>query len=322
MSNQPFVLPPAPEVWKPEPEPVQGWVDGYIQHFSASSIRMLRICPEQYRQRYILGRKERPGEALTLGSAVHAAVGFSHQQKIESHEDLPVPQVVEYFHDKAWPTAVEKDGGVDEIRWDKKPEEVRRDGERVTQAYHSVVSPRVQPIAVERRIEIVIPGVPVPFIGYVDWEEELNVDDVKTGKQVQRKPDANWRFQGTLYTYALQKPTHFHSVSRAKTPSIATPKESPDMIVSPHEAQREHVEKVLRDFAAQVEWYFLRFGPDEPWPTTGTFMDYKGGPACNFCGFRKFCVAWAHEREIAQPVLLGVEEARQLKESFGDKAPF
>jgi CRISPR/Cas system-associated exonuclease Cas4 (RecB family) len=306
MSTEPFVLPPAPEIWTPEPsfdrdaeqQSDAAWLDGHIHHFSATSISMLKICPEQYRQRYILGRKERPGEALTMGNAVHDALAFTHEQKIESHEDLPVPVVVEYYHDKSWPEAVESDGGESEIRWDKKPEEVRHDGQRVTQAYHTVVSPRVQPIAVEQKFSVVVDGVPVPFIGYLDVEEEFNVVDVKTGKQEQKKPDAKWRFQGTLYTIVKNKATHFHSVSRAQTPSIATPKESPEMIVQPDPRQIAPVEKVLRDFAWQVEQYFNRYGPDEAWPTTGAFMDYRGGPACNFCGFRKFCDYWVHEREV------------------------
>jgi hypothetical protein len=298
MSASPFVLPPAPEIWQPEPEPVPGWCDGYITHFSASSLRMLKICPEQWRQRYILGRKERPKEALTIGSAVHSAMAHTHTQKITTYEDLPVGEVIEYFHDLAWPRAVENDGGEEEIRWDDghKPNDGRRDGERVTRAYHTVVSPRVQPIRVEQKFEFVVPGVPVPFMGYIDVEEEHNTDDLKTGKAVQRKPDANWRTQGTIYAAWTGKPTHFHSVSRAQTPSIATPKESPEMIVQPNEMQLKYVEKVLRDFAAQVEWYFARFGPDEPWPTTGVVMDLRGGPACDYCGFRKWCVAWAHER--------------------------
>jgi hypothetical protein len=305
--KQPFVLPPPPEdfVYGPssqlpptEQQPATGWLDGRIRHFSASSIRMLKICPEQYRQRYILGRKIRPKDFFTLGTAVHSAVHFSHEQKIESHEDLPVPVVVEYFHDKAWPDAVEKDGGEKEIYWESKPDEVRRDGERVTQAYHSVVSPRVQPLAVEQKFEVVIPGCPVPFLGYIDVEEEHDCIDLKSGKNVQKKPDANWLFQGTLYTIVKQKPTHFHSVSRAKTPSIATPKESPEMVVVPHASQIPMVEQVLRDFTAQVEFYFERHGPDETWPTTGAFMDYKGGRACNFCGYRKYCEYWKHEREV------------------------
>lgn len=283
-------------------QPAEGWLDGYIQHFSASGLRLLKVCPEAWRRRYICGDKERPGEALVLGSAVHSAIGHSHQQKITSGEDLPVSEVVEFFHDAAWPEAVESDGGEDAIRWDKKPDDVRRDGERVTQAYHHKVSPTVQPIAVERKIEFVVPDVPVKFLGYIDWEEETHQSDLKTGKQVQRKPDAHWKLQGTIYTAATGKPTHFHSASRAQTPSIATPLTDPEMIVTPRQAQKETIETVLRDFAAQVEWYFHRYGPEEYWPTMGIFMDYRGGPACNYCGYRPTCPAWAWEREIVSLV--------------------
>ncbi|HEY7421439.1 MAG TPA: PD-(D/E)XK nuclease family protein [Gaiellaceae bacterium] len=294
-----FVLPPPPPEFKViHPAKSEAWLDGYIDHFSASSLRMLKVCPEQYRQRYILGRKERPGEALVLGSAVHSAVGFNLTQKIDSHEDLPSAEVVSYFNDHAWPVAVERDGGEDEIRWDSKPDTVRSDGERVTVGYHAVVCPTIQPLAVERRLDFVVPGVPVPFIGYIDFEELTHQVDLKTGKQVQRKPDANWRFQGTIYAAFTGKPTHFHSISRAKTPSIATPLDAPEMVVSPHSTQVAVVERVLRDYAAQVEWYFNRYGPDEPWPTSGLYMDYKGGAACGFCGYRKWCVAWEHERAV------------------------
>jgi CRISPR/Cas system-associated exonuclease Cas4 (RecB family) len=299
-----FVLPPAPADWLEQEKVQEGWLDGYLDHFSASGLRLLRVCPRAWQQRYLKGRKERPGEALTLGKAVHNAVGFSHQQKIKSHVDLPVSEVVEYFHDKAWNEAVAKDGGVDEIRWDKKPEEVRRDGERVTSAYHRSVSPRIQPLAVEREIRFVVPGVPVYFLGYIDVEEETNNIDLKTGKQVQKKPDANWRMQGVLYTAYTGKPTHFHSVSRAQTPSIATPLQSEQMVVSLAEAQREHVERTLRDYALQVEWYFKTYGPDDDWPTNGVFSDYKGGPACNYCGFRNDCPAWAHERVVTDMINL------------------
>lgn len=297
MTAAPFVLPPPPPDFRPgDLSPTDAWLDGYIRHFSASSLRLLKICPEAYRQRYILGLKERPGEALTVGKAVHAAVGFSHEQKISSHEDLPVPEVVEYYHDKAWPDAVEMDGGESEIRWDGKPEVAREDGRRVTVAYHAAVSPRIQPLAVEQRFDITIPGVPVHFTGFLDVVEETDVIDVKTGKQVQRKPDANWRTQGLIYLAATGKAVHFHSVSRAKTPSIATPLESPDMVVAPHPSLAATVNDLLLNHARLVEWYFTQLGPDQPWPQNGLLMDYKGGPACNFCGFRKWCPAWEWER--------------------------
>jgi hypothetical protein len=209
------------------------WLEGYIKHFSASSLRLLRVCPEAYRQRYILGRKERPGEALTLGSAVHDTLGgFDLGHKLKTGENRKTSEAVEYFHDSSWPNAVASDGGVDEIRWDNKIDDVRRDGERVVQAYHATVSPRLQPVEPpEQRFDLYIDGVPVPFMGYLDLVEAENVVDLKTGKQVSRKPDANWRMQGAVYSLAKQRPTHFHSLSRAQTPSIATPLTDPEMAI-------------------------------------------------------------------------------------------
>jgi len=279
--------------------PVDGWLEGALTHLSASGLRLLRVCPEAWRRRYILGQKERPGEALVMGSAVHDALAFTHRQKIETHQDLPVPEVVEFFNDLAWPKAVEDDGGEGEIRWDGKPDSVRADGARVTGAYHSIVSPRIQPLRVEERFEFAIPGVPVPIVGYIDVEEQHDNIDLKTGKAVQKKPDANWRLQGSIYTLYNSKPTHFHSASRAKVPSIATPLEHEAMMVTTGIVQREAIENVIRAHAADVERYFDRYGPEETWPLNGLVQDYKGGPACDYCGFRKDCPAWAHERTLA-----------------------
>jgi hypothetical protein len=312
VERSPFVMPPVPDNFRvteeglvvplEAPPPQPDYLGGYIKSFSASSLRLLRVCPEAYRQRYILGRKERPGGALTLGSAVHDALAFSHADKVTSGVDKPVPEVVEYFHDKSWPKAVESDGGLDVIKWDDgvKPDDYRRDGERMAQAYHHTVSPRIQPVErPEQRFDLYVDGIPVPFIGYLDFVEQEDVIDLKTGKQVSRKPDANWRMQGAIYTLVKQKPTHFHSLSRAKTPSIATPLTDPDMAIPYRHDIAEVTRGVLRAYKEQVEWFMNRHGPDEAWPTNGLFMDYKGGPACRYCGFRSTCPAWAWERSIA-----------------------
>jgi hypothetical protein len=292
-----FELPPLPQGFEQPPPAHEGWLDGYIHHFSPSSLRMLKICPEQYRQRYILGRKERPAERLLIGKVAHHALAFSDTKKITSGEDLPVPVVVEYLHDKSWPEKLEKDGGEQEVRWESKPDDARRDAERMAAAYHTTVNPRVKPVAVEKKIEYVIPGVPVPVIGYIDIVEERNTIDRKFGKQVQKKADANWRTQGSIYAAATGLPTHFHSTSKAKTPSIATPLESGDEMIVGVE-QQETIHQLILFHVKMLEHLFNTYGPDEPWPTTGVFMDYKGGAACAFCGFRKHCVAWTHERVV------------------------
>ena len=311
VERSPFILPPPPESFRVDsagavipletaPE-TPAWLEGTIKHFSASSLRLLRVCPEAYRQRYILGRKERPGEALTMGSAVHDSLGrFDLAHKLKTGENRKTAEVVEYFHDVSWPSALEADGGEDNIRWDNKPEDVRRDGERVAQAYHATVSPRLVPVSEpEMRFDLYVEGVPVPFMGYLDVEEADDVIDWKTGKQVTRKPDANWRMQGLLYSLAKGKATHFHSMSRAKTPSIATPLESPEMAIPYRDDIAQVTRTVLLEYAWQVEDYMTRIGPDDPWPITGLVQDYKGGPACQYCGFRKTCPAWAWERSVA-----------------------
>ena len=273
------------------------WVDeewlGFT-HFSATSLRMLSRCPEQFRNRYVLHRKERPGSALVIGSAFHDTLRFNYAQKIQTHIDLRYSDVVEYLQDAVWPECIEKDGGVEEIRWDdgQTPDDARHDAERITGAYYKSVVPRIQPIRAEQRFSVRVPNVRIPLIGYIDQETETEIIDTKTGKQVQRKVDAAWRFQGSIYQLAIPKPVHFHSVSRAKTPSISTPLDSEEMALELNRRKLEETHRVVQDFAAQVEFFMDRYGPDNPWPTTGLFQSLRGGDACNFCGYRSHCVAW------------------------------
>src|SRR5215831_10756940 len=153
------------------------WVDeewlGFT-HFSATSLRMLSRCPEQFRQRYVLHRKERPGAALTIGSTFHDTLRFNYAQKVDSHTDLKLSEVVQFLQDEAWPRCVEQDGGIEEIRWDdgQKPDDARHDAERMMSAYYKAVVPRVQPVKAEQRFEMWVPNVKVPVIGYIDQETE------------------------------------------------------------------------------------------------------------------------------------------------------
>jgi hypothetical protein len=59
-----------------------------VDHLSATQISMLNRCPEQYRQRYVLGKKERPGAALIVGGAFHEAIEDGLRNKISNGELL------------------------------------------------------------------------------------------------------------------------------------------------------------------------------------------------------------------------------------------
>ena len=61
------------ELLGPPPAQPAGWPTELRQHLSASSLRMLATCPEQFRRVYLKGERQRPGATLVWGSADHYA---------------------------------------------------------------------------------------------------------------------------------------------------------------------------------------------------------------------------------------------------------
>lgn len=266
-----------------------------IHHLSASSVGMLFRCPRQFQRRYLFGEKERPGEGIVVGSFFHEAIQHNYIQKVESHTDLPLSEVVQYLQDAAVPKVLEEEGGVENIRWDSNLDTARKDAERMTAAYTQVVVPRIQPVGVEDRFEISVPGLHVPVIGYVDtWEAERTLD-TKTGKQAASKVKPSWQLQGRLYAYATGRPTEYHAISRAKTPKIVTGLESEAMIVPvPTDGQFDNMGHLFRTAAEQISYYWERHGTEESWPTFGAVPDFtRNMLPCDFCGWRQGCPAWA-----------------------------
>jgi hypothetical protein len=281
-----------------------------MKHLSATSIGMFRRCPEQFRQRYILGRKERPGEGLVIGSAFHEGVEYNYAQKITSHEDRPTSEVVQYLQDVGVPKVLEEQGGAEEIAWDgddavKGVDLMRRDSERILIRYHEDVVPRLQPLSLEEELFIHDPDLPVPLIGYVDvrtgYEMEHDttsmwiadrIIDTKTGKQSVSKLKPSWMLQATLYSAMTNLPVEYHSISRAKVPKITTGLESADMVFTPNPIKTANVIRSAVQIANMIAWMYTTYGPDETWPTMGRFADWSMSfSPCTNCGYRKECPA-------------------------------
>jgi hypothetical protein len=261
----------------------------YLDHWSPSSLSMLRRCPYQWQQRYIHGRKERPGEALVVGQGVHAALEQNFTQKIKSKQDLDIIDLLGWYDDEGWQKTVDEqqEKAGESVLWDdqrKGPEPAKARGRLMLNGYHVAVSPRVQPIGVEGKI-LVDFGLAVPVEGRYDILREASVIDIKTGKAVKRKPQESWRIQAAVYGEATGRPVEFHSVSPS---NVVTPLESPALLLQPTVREREHMRISLRAVSAEACMYMSVFGPDEPWPTHGRFHDW----ACSYCGFRPTCPAW------------------------------
>jgi len=277
---------------KAEAEP--GLIAQHLPHLSASSIGMLLRCPRQFQRRYLFGEKEKPGENLFVGSSFHGTLEWNYEQKIESHEDHPLTDALQYLHDKAIPDTLEEQGGEAEIVWDSDIEKAKADLTRITQAYYSRVVPRIQPISAEEKFSLDFDGVEVPVIGYVDLEDADRILDTKTGKQASRKIKPSWNLQGRLYTYARKKPTEFHSVSRAQTPTIVTALESSEMTVPLlTDGQYREMEYLVNTAADCIRHFLTVYGREQDWPTWGAVPDWtRNMLPCDRCGWRKGCPAW------------------------------
>lgn len=273
-----------------------GWnLGGYLNHLSPSSLSMLRRCPRQFQERYIHGRKERPAEAPVIGTAVHAALEVNFEQKILSHEDMPVAALLDWYSEVGFATTCldQQERSGNEIIWDTGPDKARTRGRAMLGEYHNTVSPRIQPLSTEGEFSVDL-GAPVPIIGRYDVERVESVIDVKTGKRKTSKPKEAWRIQAAVYGEARGLPVEFHSVSatESNTVTIVTPLESEAMLVQPTNQEREQLRISIRAIAAEACLYMDIFGPDEAWPTHGTHHDW----ACGYCGFRGNCPAWEVER--------------------------
>jgi hypothetical protein len=279
-----------------EAEPAEASIADHMEHLSQSSIGMLYRCPRQFQHRYLRGEKERPGGNLIIGGFFHSTLEWNYAQKISSHRDQPLSDAVQYLHDVAVPEILEKEGGEDWIAWDTNLEDARSDATRITSAYYRTVVPRIQPTKVEEKFAIEVPEVEVPVIGYVDVQDEGRVIDTKTGKQVSKKIKPSWQLQGRMYSFATQKPTEFHSISRAKTPTIATPLEHGEQMVVPVPSPGQMAEftRIVQQAAALIRYFLDRYGLDQEWPTWGAIPDFSRTILpCDFCGWRQGCPAWS-----------------------------
>lgn len=264
-----------------------------IKHWSPSSLAMFQRCPRQWQERYIHGIKARPAEAPVLGTTVHKAVEMNYGQKIESHEDMPLAQLLDYY-ETAFPVVVEQEQekAGEEMKWDTTPEKAMGRGKQMLSAYQSLVAERVQPIAVELFVTVDL-GLPVPVEGRADVDTEKYLVDLKTGRRALSRPQESHRIQGVVYGKARGKGIEFQSVTISDKaehpkPKIVTALEEPELFFHPSHQEQAVMEKTLASLSEFACFLMAKYGPDEPWPTYGRFHSW----ACDYCGYLSTCPAW------------------------------
>lgn len=180
-----------------------------LEHLSYSSIMTYLDCPAAWRRKYIAKEPTSSTPALVFGSAFHSA--------IEEYLTAPAATGPVVHWAGAWGKALERDQAVD---WGTDtPEQHFNEGIRLLS--HKTIIEAAEKLTVrrddqgpmiERRIELHVPGVPIPVIGYIDLVAADGAPcDLKTSGKSWSDGQAASSLQGLFYLAALnQADQHWH----------------------------------------------------------------------------------------------------------------
>jgi hypothetical protein len=172
-----------------------------LDHLSYSSISMYLSCPESWRRKYIAQEKTFGTPELQLGSAVHNCI-----------EDML--STGNFTPGVLWPTAWERALAKGQIFWGAdRPEEFFNEGLRLVTA-RSILSELEKIVIgrdeagpkIERKIELHVPGVPIPVVGYIDIQTADGVPgDFKTSSKSWTADRAANEMQSLFYLAGLNQ---------------------------------------------------------------------------------------------------------------------
>lgn len=176
-----------------------------IDHLSYSSVTSYLLCPKSWRYKYLDREVTFRSPALVYGSAVHNTV-----EAYLTDKSLDLPDLWEKHFE-------EQIQGGDLILWNyETPEEYLNQGLMLFTEPEIVlelekITPMVKnkEVQIEKRIELRVPGVDVPVIGYIDVITADGVPgDFKTSSKSWSQSQAENETQSLFYLAALQQAGH------------------------------------------------------------------------------------------------------------------
>jgi hypothetical protein len=244
-----------------------------VDYLSLSSIKLFMRCPERWRRRYIEKEIEPSSGKMVLGSAAGAALAQHYGHQMESGEGFGQEQLLDEFSSE-WEERTERE----EVAWGgESPGELKDSGAGALRVYHARFAPEVEPVSVEREIELSWPGVYWKVTGFMDLEDAAGrVRDYKMGKRVSQA-DADADLQPTTYLAARRAEGNpaagftFDNMIRNKTPTA-------DVVSTTRsELQLDLLTDRIFTIAREIEWRCLT----DTWSgaAPGTWF-------CSTCGYR------------------------------------
>ena len=186
-------------------------------HMSVSQVKMYQNCPKQYEFRYIDGLVSPPGVALVEGSSHHATLEINNKQKVKTHEDLDVKEVVSNFCDAFATKCKEIES------WDDSKDAVITRGKGLLEAYMDEHAPAIQPEAVEMEVHypLAVGNQDIDVLAYIDLIQKGMLSDYKCVKRTKSQRDADDDLQLAVYSTALDcENVEFICLAKTKVPKV------------------------------------------------------------------------------------------------------
>lgn len=253
-----------------------------LTHVSPSSLNRFIRCPESYRQRYIVGKKDPAGGKALVGSAVDKAVGDYYTARIGGGPGLELEAMQDSFRDHLLNESESESYVLD----NETPGEMIDKALPLVAAYYPVAKAKPDPVAVQKRIEITRPSLPVPIIGFVDVRFDAHLIDLKVAANRSVHPD--WRIANRIYSAAEGVPAAWDVVTKTKVPVVYTASDGDEYQESWSAAKADRTVRMVGQIMGSINSMLMMFGTDDPWPTLGISHPWS----CLVCAYRKDCSAW------------------------------
>ena len=274
-----------------------------LRHLSHSSYSRFLLCPEDWRRHYLKGERTPPSAAMFLGGRVDDALTTYYRRQLEHGDTLTLDQLHDAYRDH-WTRELAAEQAQRGIAWDAELDEPRAFTvglEALTITLAELVPVIGRPVAVQRKLEYALaPGLEWTVQCYLDLETLRPADDggepvaaivdykVKTTLHTQAKADHDP--QAGLYLagrWLEGDPAREFCFAQIGKPGSRRKQMSASLITTRRAPGQLRAMLVrIAQAASQIDAYYRRFGPDEPWG----FAD-PGGWKCSprYCAHHPRC---------------------------------
>lgn len=149
-----------------------------IEHLSPSSINTFLDDKAMWVMRYLFGYKNGGGPAMWRGSAIDGGIGayFGFEDQLYSTTECIDLVKLYYATDKKRCRADFPKQSIDEKKYIEEEDRLERYFKTAVNFYDDIGVPKDY----QKRIELQLPDLPVPIIGYIDLMYENTIRDIKT----------------------------------------------------------------------------------------------------------------------------------------------